>query len=109
MQAERLVAELANQKDRLADRIIHGHGQLVFLPGCLQRLANLVFRAEKAVRGHRVVQALVGPEVVVVVDEISEPSLRLVQFLRQHPPPEFLAHGFPEALAFAHGLRMLGP
>jgi len=69
VQAHGLVAELAHQKNALACGLIHGLRELVLLPGRLEPQAHLALRAEETIRRHGVVQALVGSEVVVVVDE----------------------------------------
>jgi hypothetical protein len=108
MQAHGLLAELPHQEHALALGLIHRQRELVLGPGGLKAQAHLVLRAEETIRRHGVVQALVGAEVVVVVDEISQALLGLVQLLRPHPGPELLAHGLPKAFALAHGLRVLG-
>jgi hypothetical protein len=93
MQAHRLPAELPHQENPLALRLIHRHGELVLGPCGFEPRAHLVLGPKEAVGGHGVVQALVGAEMVVVVDEISQALLGFVQLLRLHSRPELLAHG----------------
>ncbi len=108
MKADGLVAELAHQKDALARRLVHGFGELVLLPSRFEAQAHLVFRPEEAVSRDGVVQALVGSEVVVVVDEGGQALLGFMQLLGPDSGPELFTNGLPKALALAHGLRVLG-
>jgi hypothetical protein len=109
VQAHGLVAKLAHQKHRLACRLVERQGQLVLGPGFFHGFAHLVLDPEEAVGRHGVVDALVGSEMVVVVDEVGQAFLGFQQFLRLDPGPELLPHRAPEPLALAQGLRMVGP
>lgn len=85
MQAHGLATELAHQEDRLACGLVERHGQLVLFPGRFHGLAHLALGPEEAVRRHCVVDALVGTEVVVVIDEESQTLLGFQQFLGLDP------------------------
>lgn len=108
MQADGLPAELAHQENPLALRFVHGQRELVLGPSGLKAKTHLVLGPKEAVGGHGVVQTLMGAEVVVVVDEISQALLRFVQLLRAHARPKLLAHGLPKAFALAHSLWVFG-
>jgi hypothetical protein len=101
VQAHRLVADLAHQEHRLARRLVQRHGQLVLGPGRFDGLAHLALRPEETVCRCGVVDALMGSEMVVVVDEVGQPLLGFQQFLRLDTRPELFAHRAPEALALA--------
>jgi hypothetical protein len=109
VQAQRLPADLAHQEHRLSRWFVQRQGQLVPGPGGLQGPPHLDLRPKEAVGRHGVVDALVGAEVVVVVDEVTQALLGLVQLLRLGPAPELRAHRPPEALALAQGLGVVRP
>jgi hypothetical protein len=109
VQADGLVADLAHQEHRPPGGLFHGQTFLVLAPRRLQRLAHRALGPKKAVGGRGVVQGLMGAEMVVVVDVVGQSPLGILQVLRLGPGPELLAHGLPEALAFAHRLRVVGP
>jgi hypothetical protein len=108
VQADGLVADLADQEHALPRRFIHGQGQLVLGPGRFQGFAHLALDPKEAVGRHGVVQALVRAEMVVMVHPEREPFLGVVKFERLHPAPELLTHGLPKAFALAQGLGMMG-
>jgi hypothetical protein len=109
VQGQGLPADLADQEHGLPGRLVQGQGQLVFSPSRFKGLADLVLGPKKAVRRHRVVDALVWPEVVVVVYEVPYAFLGLKELLRLGPAPELRAHGAPEALTLAQGLGVVRP
>lgn len=79
MQRYALVADLSDQKYWLADRFVQSQGQLVFPQGLFNDFANLRFYAEKTVRRHAVADSLVGPEMVVMGDEVGKALLASVR------------------------------
>jgi len=101
VQTQGLPADLADQKNRLPGRFVQGQGQLVFGPGRFQCLADLVLGPEETVRWHGVVDALVWPEVVVMVDEMSQALLGLEKVLRLGTAPKLRTHCAPEPFALA--------
>jgi hypothetical protein len=109
VQADGLIAKLAHQEDGLARRLVECQGQLVLGPGFFHGLAHLALYPKKAVSWHGVVDALVGAEVIVVVDEMRETFLGIEQFQWLDAGPEFFPHRAPEAFTFAQGLGMVSP
>ena len=79
MQADGLVAELAHQEHRLPRGLVKCQGQLVLGPSLFHGLAYLALDPKEAVGRHGVVDALVGAEVVVVVDEVGQALLGVQQ------------------------------
>jgi hypothetical protein len=108
VQGHLLIAYLAHQKYRLSRLFPQGQQQLIAIHGFFQGRPHLVFHAKKPVRWNHPIDALVGPEVVVMGDEMPKPLLGLRQFLGLNPLPEFLPDRGPKAFRFAHGLGMVG-
>ncbi len=109
MQRHALVADLSDQKHRFAGRFVQSYGYLVFPKGFLNGLAHLRFHAKKTIRWHAVADPLMWPEMVVMGDEMRKALLGLGKVLGHGSGPELLAHRFPEPLAFAQRLVMMGP
>jgi hypothetical protein len=109
MKADALVADLADQEDRLAGRLVHGQGMLIAAERGFDGLAHLVFGPEEAVCRHAATNALVGAEVVVVGDEVGQPLLGFGQLLRLYPAPELLANSLPKALTLAQRFWVVCP
>jgi hypothetical protein len=108
VQGHLLVAYLPHQIYRLSGRFPHRQQQFVLLHGLFQCFSDLVLSPEKPVRRHHAVNALVGPEVVVVVDEMAQPFLGFAQVLRLDPLPKFLHDRGPEPFRLAYRLGVVG-
>jgi hypothetical protein len=104
-----LVPDLAHKKDGFSGGFTQGQVQLVFGHLVLQGLADLVFDPQEAVGGDHAADALMGPGVVDVVDEVGEAEAAVLEFLGLDAVPKLGADGFPEAFAFAQGLGVVGP
>jgi hypothetical protein len=99
---------LAHQKHGFSWFFPQGQAQFISAHGLFQGFSDLVFRPEKPVRRHHAIDALMGPEVVVVGHEMPEPFLGLREILRLDPLPEFFPHRGPKSFRLAHGLGMVG-
>lgn len=108
MQGHLLVPDLAHQKYRFSGLLPQGQVQLIAAHGLLKGLPHLGFHPEKPVGRHHPIDALMGPEVVVVSDEMSQPFPGLCQVLGLDPFPKFLAHRGPKPFGFSHCLGMVG-
>lgn len=104
-----LIAELADDVERLARRLLEREPQLVGCDGALDLGAHVRGGLEVAVGGYKPVERLVRALEVVVADEVIEPALR-VDGMREHGAAEELVpQGLPEPLDLAECLRMLRP
>jgi hypothetical protein len=117
-QLQHELARLPMHRDRLAPNLAHKEGRrtrplsrrqahFVLRQRTLHRLPDLALGPKKTIRRHQIVDPLVGPKVIIVVDEMLEPLTRLLQIQRAHPLPKFIPNRLPQPLAFAHRLRMV--
>ena len=74
---EPLIAELADDIERLARRLLERESQLVRCDRALDLHAHVRGRLEEAIGGDEPVERLVWPLKVVVADEVLEPLLRV--------------------------------
>jgi hypothetical protein len=70
-------------------------------------LAHVTFGAKKSVGGHHVVDALIGPEMIVVIHKVLESLSCLIEVKRAHPLPKLIPDRLPQALALAYRLRVM--
>ncbi len=104
-----LIAELADDVERLAWWLLESEAQLVRCDRTLDLCAHVGSRLEEAVSGHEPVERLMRTLEVVVADEVIEPLLR-VDDMREHRAAEKLVpQRLPESLDLAERLRMLRP
>lgn len=104
-----LIAELADDVERLARRLLEREPQLVGRHRAFDLGADVRGGPEIAVRGDQPVERLVRALKVVVADEVIEPALR-VDDVREHGAAEKLVpERLPEPLDLAERLRMLRP
>jgi hypothetical protein len=104
-----LIAELADDVERLARRLLQREPQLVRRHSALDLHADMRRRLEEPVGRHQPIERLMGALKVVVADEVLEPLLR-VDDVREHRPAEKLVpQRLPESLDLAERLRMLWP
>jgi len=75
---DRLAIYLADQKRRRARELPRRQPDLVFRQRFFDRLPHFALRAKKSVGRHHVVDALIGAEMVVVIDKVLEALPRLV-------------------------------
>lgn len=109
VQADLPVAHLPEEVDLWPWSPAKREVELVLSQGSLQGLPQRGPGLEEAVGWHQPVDALVGPEVVVVHEVVPEPFARVRQVRRPRTRPEFLVDRPPEPLALAQGLRMVRP
>ena len=104
-----LIAELPDDVEGLAWRLLEREPQCVRGDGALDFGAHVRGRLEEAVCGYEPVERLVRPLEVVVRDEVVEALLR-VDGMREHGPAEkLIPQRLPEALDLAERLRVLRP
>ena len=104
-----LLAELADDVERLARRLLEREPQLVGRHSALDLGPHVRGGLEVAVGGDEAVERLVRTLEVVVADEVLEPAL-CVDDVREHGAAEKLVpQGLPEALDLAERLRVLRP
>lgn len=107
MQRHLLVADLAEDVDRLPRRAREREPELVLFHAPLQRPAQRVLGPEEAVRRHESPDPLVRPEVVVVREVVPKPLAGFAQVLRLRALPQLRAHRLPQALALAERFRVV--
>ena len=106
---EPLIAELPDDVEWLARRLLQRESQLVRRHGALDLHAHVRRRLEETIRRDEPVERLMRPLEVVVADEVLEPVLR-IDDVREHGAAEKLVpQRLPEPLDLAERLRMLRP
>lgn len=104
-----LIAELADDVERLARRLLEREPQLVGRDRALDLRAHVRGRLEVTVGRDEPVERLVRALEIIVADEVIEPALR-VDDVREHGAAEELVpQGLPEAFDLAERLGMLRP
>ena len=109
VQAHLLIADLPEEKDRLAHTGLEGFGERVLANRLFDGQTRHRFGLKEAVRRHQPIDSLMRPEVVVVRQVERQSAPRLVNRLGQDLRPEFLLDCRPKPLALADRLRMMGP
>lgn len=99
-----MITHLAHQEHRSSWLFSQRQVQLVAAHGLFQGRSHLVRDTKKPVRWHHAVDALVGPEVVVVGDEMAEPFLGFREVLGLHAVPKLFTHRGPKPFGLSHGL-----
>jgi hypothetical protein len=107
MERHGLVANLADQKHRRPGCLSYGKPKLVLSQGRLNHASHFGCYSKEAVRWRHAVNALVGPEMIVMGNEVRETLARVLELLGLHALPELLAHRLPESLALTERLRMM--
>jgi hypothetical protein len=102
-----LIAELANDVEGLARRLLECEPQLVLLHRALDLCTHMRCCLEEAIRGHEPIERLMRPLQVVVADEVLEPPLRVDDVREHRPPQELVPQRLPESLDLPERLRML--
>lgn len=104
-----LIAELTDDVERLARRLLERESELVRGDRAFDLRAHVRRRLEEAVRRDQTVERLMRSLEVVVAEEMLEALLR-VAHVREHGPAEKLVpQRLPEPLDLAERLRVLRP
>lgn len=106
-QHERLRAHPAHHVKRLLGLAIQGQLLRVFLNPRFDHLSKLLGDLEKPIRRAHPVQSLVGPLVVVILEPVAHPLLRVLEAAKLRTHQEFVPDRLPEALHLAQGHRMV--
>jgi hypothetical protein len=104
---DRLAVNLPHQKHWRPWPISGREQNLVVAHRSLNRLSDIALDPKKSIGRHHVVDALIGPEVIVVINKVRHARARIIEIRRRSSLPELILHGFPKALALAHRLRMM--
>jgi hypothetical protein len=107
--AEILVAEAADEIERLLDRFLLRETECVGLDLRLDGCTDLRRRTKVAVRGDISIDALVRTLEVVVLDEELEPPKTVCKVGEHGLAKKFFPKGFPKPFDLSQRLRMLRP
>ena len=107
--AQRAVAELARQIERLPRRLLERLCHRVVGDRVLDRRLHVLRRPEVAVRRHQPLDALVRTVEVVGVDEKSQPPLTVREVGKHRPRQKFLPQRLPESFDLPKRHRVLWP
>jgi hypothetical protein len=102
-----LIAELSDDVERLARRLLEREPQLVRRHGALDLGTYVRGGAEEAVRGDKSVERLMRPLEVVVADEVFESALGVVDVREYGAAEKLVPQRLPESLDLAERLRVL--
>lgn len=102
-----LISELADHVKRLARRLLERESDLVLRDCALDLGAHVRCCFEEAIRRYEPVERLVRSLVVVVVDVVLEPALRVDDVREDRAAEKLVPQCLPEALDLAERLRVL--
>lgn len=102
-----LVAELPDDIERLAHRLLEREPQLVLRDGALDLRTHVRRRFEESICRHQAIERLMRPLEVVVGQEVRQPILGIHRVCEHRPAQKLIPQGLPESLHLAERLRML--
>lgn len=102
-----LVAELADDVEGFARRLLEGQAQLVLGNGALDLRSHVRGHLEETVGRHESVECLVWTLEVVVADEVLDSPLRVDDVREHRASHKLVPQRLPETLHLAQRLRML--
>lgn len=102
-----LIAELPDDVERLARRLLQRDSQLILRNCALDFGAHVRRGFEEAIRRHEAVERLVRALEVVVADVVRKAVLRVLHVREDRTAQKLVPQRLPEALDLAERLRML--